>query len=294
MLNRLGGSETAASRNKRQQLDHLLKVTVPHELVVLAGIGLLLLLVLAWALFSSLEDAVTTDCVLIKPGVRHDVVSAEPGQLLEYFVAPGEHVEAGAGIARQSVPELAREIAALRDRVHLLERDARVAGGSDDGLAALLNSARVAMLDRQALHSVRETIVAQNSGQVMALHSAPGSYLLARMPIAQIRSVSDTPTRVVLAVPPRLAQHVQPGMRASVKVAAYGDEELALSGKVMAIADGRLPHWLAGFLSASEATHQRIDIALDVASDLADGTACRARVILARRPPIALLGSGHF
>ena len=29
----------AASKNKRQQLDHLLRITAPHERFILAGIG---------------------------------------------------------------------------------------------------------------------------------------------------------------------------------------------------------------------------------------------------------------
>ena len=29
----------ASSRNKRQQLDHLLRITAPHERFILAGIG---------------------------------------------------------------------------------------------------------------------------------------------------------------------------------------------------------------------------------------------------------------
>lgn len=293
MLNRLGLDETAASRSKRQQLDHLLNATAPHELVVLAGIGLLLLLLLAWALFARIEDGVTGDCVLVKPGARYDVVSAEPGQLLEYFVAPGEQVEAGARIARQSVPEMAREIAALRDRISLLERDAGRAGASDAELTALLNSARVAVLEHLALRSVRETIVAQNRGEIMALQSAPGRYLLAGTPIAQVRSVSDVPAQAVLAAAPRLAQHIQPGMRASVEVSAHGDAAAVLDGEVMAVTGGPLPRWLAGFLSASDDVHHRIDIALDAVPELADGTACRARIILGQIPPVALLGPGR-
>ena len=294
MLNRLGLDETAASRSKRQQLDHLLKTTAPHELVVLAGIGLLMLLLLTWSLFGNIENGVTTDCVLIKPGARYDVVSTEPGQLLEYLVATGEHVEASARIARQSVPELAREIAALRDRVNLLERDAQWAGGRDDELTSLLDSARVAVLEMEALRSVRETIVAQNRGEVMALQSVPGSYLLAGTPIAQVRSVSDVGDRAVLATTPRMAQRIQPGMRASVDVSAYGDDTLALRGEVMSVTAGPLPYWLVAFLSTTEETLHRIDITLDPSPDLADGTACRARIILGQSPPVALLGPGHF
>lgn len=294
MLNGLGLNETAASRSKRQQLDHLLKATAPHELVVLASIALLLLSLFAWSLFGSMENGITTDCVLIKPGVRYDVVSSEPGQLLEYLVASGEHVEANAGIARQSVPELTREIAALRNRVNRLERDALRAGGRDEKLSSPLDSAKVAVLEMEALRSVRETIVTLSRGEVMTLRSAPGSYLLAGTPVAQVRSVSDAEDRAVLATTPRMAQRIQPGMRASVDVPMYGDDTFALHGKVVSVTDGPLPYWLADFLSTTEDTLHRVDIAFDPAPSLADGTACRARIVLGQSPPVALLGFGRF
>ena len=118
-------AEDGRLQNKRQQLDHLLRVTAPHERVILAAIGVVLPALAAWALFGSVVRAVTIDGILLEPGPRHDVISTEPGYLLEYLVAPGDRVEAGAPIARQSVPELARETVALRDRVELLEREFR-------------------------------------------------------------------------------------------------------------------------------------------------------------------------
>lgn len=295
MLNRLELNQDAASRSNRQQLDHLLRVTTPHELVMLLTIGLMMLALLAWSLFGSIENGVTADCVLIKPGTRYDVVATEPGQLLEYLVAPGDHVEAGAPIARQSAPELTREIVALRDRVELLKRAIQRTSGTDGGLASLLTSAEVAVLELEALRSVRETIVAQDGGEVMALRSAPGSFLVAGSPIAQLRgSESDAQGQAVLATATNRTRLVQPGMRASVEMPAHGNDTLSLHGEVMSVTDGPLPHWLANFLPVGEVATRRIDLALESAPGLADGAACRARIILGRSSPIALLGPGEF
>ena len=52
-------AEDGRLQNKRQQLDHLLRVTAPHERVILAGIGVVLLALAAWALFGSVVRAVT-------------------------------------------------------------------------------------------------------------------------------------------------------------------------------------------------------------------------------------------
>ena len=101
--------EAAASRNERQQLDHLLRVAAPHERAILAGIAALVLALVSWALFGSVVRTLTIDGVLIKPGERYEIVSSEPGHLVEYLVEVGDRVAAGDPVARQSVPQLDRE-----------------------------------------------------------------------------------------------------------------------------------------------------------------------------------------
>ena len=103
----------AASANRRQDLDHLLRVTAPHERLVLAAVGVILAGLGAWVLFGSIVRDVTLDGFLIEPGTRHEVVAAEPGYLAEFLVEPGDRVEAGAGIARQRVPQPEREMELL-------------------------------------------------------------------------------------------------------------------------------------------------------------------------------------
>ena len=210
--------EAVASRNRRQQLDRLLRITAPHERVVLAGIGLVLLAFVAWALFGSVERSVRADGVLIEPGARHEVVSTDSGYIVEYLVSAGDRIGAGIPIARQSVPELQREIAALRDRVALLETETGQAGGRGDALRSLLASARVALVQMEARRSARELVVSQIEGEVMALHAAPGDYLPAGAAVAQLRDTGDHPLRAVLGVAPRIAQRIRPGLRASVEV----------------------------------------------------------------------------
>ena len=113
MFNTPFRKEAVSSRNQRQQLDHLLRITAPHERYILGGIGLVLLAFVAWALFGSIVRSITLEGVVIEPGARHEVISTEPGYVVEFLVAPGDRIDAGDLIARQSVPELDRETAAL-------------------------------------------------------------------------------------------------------------------------------------------------------------------------------------
>lgn len=67
--------EAAGNRNKRQQLDHLLRVTAPNERITLAGIGLVLLATAAWAFFGSMERSVTLDGLLLLSEARQEAVA---------------------------------------------------------------------------------------------------------------------------------------------------------------------------------------------------------------------------
>ena len=281
----------AASANRRQDLDHLLLVTAPHERMVLAAVGVILAGIGIWALFGSITRDITLDGFLIEPGTRHEVVAAEPGYLAEFLVARGDRVEAGAGIARHTVPELDRESALLRDRVALLESQVEQSGGGAGG-GELLAAARAALLQLEAQRPAREVLVSPAAGHVAALHAAAGDYLPAGGAVAHVREAADRPLGAVLRVPPDMAQRLRPGMAASVEVEQHGGVTHRLDGVVAAVAP--LPHWLAAWPPAVAESGQRVDIELQLASALSvpDGTPCRVRIVLDRQAPAALLGLG--
>ena len=284
----------AASANRRQQLDHLLRVTAPHERIVLAAIAVILAGLGSWAMFGSIVRVVVLDGVLIVPGHRHEVVATEPGYLTEYLVAPGDHVEPGAAVARQSVPELERETEALRDRVASLEVAIGQAGGDTETASSVLGSARVALLQMEAQRAARELIVSQIAGEVMALRSAAGEYLPAGAAVAHLREAADRPLQATLQVTPRVARRMRTGMPVTVEVQRPNAAPRRLDGAVREVAAGPPPEWLAALQPALAEPAQRIDIELDPESEfsLPDGTPCRIRIVLGRHPPAALLGLG--
>ena len=79
-----------ASKDQRQQLDHLLRVTAPHERLLLAGVGVLLLALAVWRLFGSITLGLRLEGVLIEHGDRYEVMAAEPGHLVDVVVSSGE------------------------------------------------------------------------------------------------------------------------------------------------------------------------------------------------------------
>lgn len=284
--------QAANNRNKYQQLDHLLRVTAPHERMILAGIGLVMLALVAWALFGSIVRSVTIDGVLIEPGTRHELVSNELGYLEAFLVVPGDHVEVGDPIARQSVPDLDRETAALRDRVEVLKSELRQGDRQGSGLPSLLAAAQVALLQMEARRAARELIVSPVAGKVSALRSSPGEYLPAGGAVAQLRETEDQRLQAVLQVAPRMAKRIQPGMRASVEIMIPDDAQQRFDGEVSSVTFGPLPNWLATRRPAIPNVTHRVDVVLHHASDLSlpDTTPCRVRIVLGQQPITALFG----
>lgn len=294
MFNSIFLDDAAANRNKRQQLDHLLRIVAPHERVILAGICLVLLALLVWVLFGSIERSVTVDGVLLKPGIRYEIVSVEPGHLVKFLVAPGDQVEKGDSIAHQTAPELEREMIFLRDRIKILEAEVRQAGG--DRTHSLLASAQETLLQMEARRTAKEIIVSHMSGEVMALEAAPGDYLPTGAIIAQLRDQGDRPLQAVLQVTPRIAKRLRAGMQASIEVVMPDGTVHKVDGEIASVTSGPLPHWLAVFRPEGMDYAHRVDIVLHYESDLTvpDGTPCRARIVLGQHSLIALLDSEQF
>lgn len=285
--------EAAASRSERQQLDHLLRIAAPHERLLLAGIGALVLALMSWALFGSVVRTVTIDGVLIKPGDRHEVVSSEPGRLAEYLVDVGDQVEAGDPVARQSVPDLDRERQILRDRVDLLQEEFRDSAGGGAALRSRLASARSAMLQLEARRSARESLASHVDGEVMVLGLTAGDYMPPGTAVAQIRTAESDTVLAVTQVGSRLAGSIRSGMKATIEVAVPNGGVRRLNAGVALVTPGPLPKWLAAEHAPVVGEVYRVDVALDPKADLldVDGAACRIRVVLGRHRPIALLGS---
>ncbi len=291
MFNNPFREEAADARNKRQELDHLLRVTAPHERVIVACIGVVLLAVAGWMLFGSVERSLTLDGLLVAPGERYDIVAREQGHLLEILVAAGERVEAGETVARQTVPELDREIMILRDRMDLLSTQAAKTGGAG-AETSLLEDIRVALLRMEAQKSAAQSIVSQAGGEIVAWRRAAGEFLQPGAAIAQILDTHGKTPRAVLRVEETAARRVQPGMAAEIQFALPDGGRRQVRGQVAAVDLGPLPDWLAALPPASRNSLSRIDLDVEEASGLTapDGMPCRVRIRLGRQSPIALFG----
>lgn len=294
MFNSPFRQDALSSRSQRQQLDRLLRVTAPHERVIVGVIAAVLLALAAWVFLGSVDRGVTIDGVLIREGDRTEAVSREPGYLVEFLVGPGDRVGVGDPIARQSVPELERELTALRDRIELLEEESAQVGGGT--LRARLEDSHVALLQMEARRTTRESIVSPVAGEVTELLSVPGAYLPPDGAVARLREADDPSLQGVLHVAPPIARSIEPGMRAWIEVATPDGTPRRLDGEVAAVSPGPIPDWLVELLpTATRLAEHRVDVALEGTAGLSlpDGTPCRITIILGRYRLASLLHFGR-
>ena len=294
MFNNPFREQAIAESANRQHLDRLLRVTAPHERIVLAAVGLILAGLAVWVVFGAIVRNVTLDGVLLAAGERYEVVTTEPGYFMEFLVERGDRVEPGAPVARLNISAVARETAILRDRVARLESEMEQASGVAGNATAELAAARAALMQMEAQRAVRELVVSRTGGEVMSLRSAPGEYLPAGAAVAQLRDAGDGRFRVTASVTPRVAQRLRPGMRASVEIQLPDGGTRRLEGTVRAEAAGPSPTGLPELPATSAGSARRIELDLEAESDpaLRDGTPCRIRIVLGRTSLASLLGLG--
>lgn len=84
----------------------------------------------------------------------------------------------------------------------------------------------------EARRTVRELLVSHADGEIMALWAAPGQFLTVGTRVAQIREGERESLKAIVRVAPRVAQRIEPGMRASVEIAMPGEATRVMNGEV--------------------------------------------------------------
>ena len=282
-----------------EPIDDLLRVTAPHEWLLLAALATLLLGAIGWSVFGSVERTLSGNCALVVPGVRHTVVAPSSGIVREVMASVGDEVTAGEPLARLFVPEAAFERSLARARLDVLEHLERRSGKfPDDWIETELAAARRNWLEISALEEARAVIASPDSGELVVRRFEKGQTVEAGAPVGEIRTVEDGPPDVFMYLPPRQAARIETGFAAHVHVVPSGDFGAhRVAARVVALSPWPLvpSPWLdrLGFASPG-ADGRLVRVALDQFPSFRarDGAPCRFEVVLGRHSLVRHLVSG--
>lgn len=284
---RLFREEALARRGKTDSLNGLLRVTAPHEWLLLICLGLAVLGLAAWGLFGSLEQSFSAKCVLALPGDRYAVIAESSGTVVDLLAAVGDEVEAGQPIARLRSPELNREIAVARSRVAILQ-------SSDAELSDALDAARSELAELEARAAAGEFLITPFGGVVTVYELSLGQAVAVGATVASVRVADKSDLEAVAMVLPESAMRLAAGMEAQVLAMGRDGRAIeALQAEVSFVSTHAVtpPHWLTAFGLPVLARGYMVSLALleDPTSAVTDGDPCQLRVILREAAPVSLL-----
>lgn len=282
-------SRALLRRRQAERLDDALRVTAPHEWVILCAIGAILLSGAAWALLGKIEQHVTAPAAIIVSGDRRDVVSGVTGTVLKVSVGVGDQVMVGDAIAEIAmageVPtaELMGPLDAvlpgdLRRRVIEVIETSLGYRGSSPGLYQMLSPA---------------------SGEVTSLRLEPGLIVSTGLQVAQITSTSNPRFEVLAYVPWDESTQIIAGMEARVLVdspESSTHETLRATIREVSTRPESPPAWLAD-LELSPALAQpmrmvRAGLAQPLGDWVVDRTECRLQVPTGSTSSLSILVPG--
>ena len=293
-------SRALARRDEQESIDAVPRVTAPHEWAIVAGLFVLVIVALVWAIFGRVEVSSTVDGVLVRPGERSIIVSALPGTVTDVLAEPGQAVAAGAPVVTLELAGLDLQIRIARTTEELLADLLDRVAETTPALQASLAQATAARLELTALRTAGSVIVSPRSGALTVLHVAAGDTVQAGTTIADLRSDAAGPVTAVTLVSAEQARDVRPGMAARILFERAGEQH-ALPAEVTTVAEpGRPPAWLRDVPFAEPWAHGEaggvlVTFALAAPQEalaVDDLWPCRVEIVQQRVAPLSLLAAG--
>ena len=282
--------EAMAYRGKTEPLNGLLRVTAPHEWLIIIGLGIALLAIVVWGFFGQIDRAVAVECIVAHPGERHDVISTVTGSIDEVYIQVGDVVDVDQPLAHVIVPDTGQHaaLAQARARVSALENRA-------DASLEEISLARVSLAELEAVYEESQYVRSAHAGTVTSSSLAVGRALTPGMTVARILDDSDSSLEAITYLVPSESEHIETGMEAVITPAVNGTVgEQPLEGEVTFVAErlSTTPAWIADFGLAARQRGLLVRMGFHSAADVGqfqDGDICSARIVLGTEAPIRLL-----
>ena len=278
--------EAMARRGRPEPLDYPLRVTAPHEWVVVLLLGLAVVGIVVWGVFGRLERTVSAGCVVTSPGERFAVLSNTTGNISEVLVELGGGVAAGQPIAKVANLELDQQVRNARARIEILEE-----AGHEAEAALLL--ARADLRSLEARQASGDHIISPHPGTLTWHGLSVGQAVSAGTEVAAVRGVGSGRVEAVSVVPSSTAIRLKAGMKGRV-VVAKAQESQVLDAVVVLVSEQEIqpPRWLEAFggIRIPPDGHL-VRLELNEVPDwpMADGDQCSLYVKVRRDRPVSLL-----
>ncbi len=282
--------EKALARRARQEaVDARLQITAPHEWLLVAGLGVALLVLLAYGLFGRVERSLSVDTILLRAGERSPVVALASGVVVEVLSKVGDTVVPGQPIARMQVLQ-----ATSSDAVppRLGDADIRPDAEAEDP-DALPTAALVGTAQRSADNFATVYIATPHGGVLAMLALAVSQSVTAGEVVARVRAPSAGPWEAFGFVTREGALRLAPGMQAQVRLAVPGTGTRRILAARLEDVSPRVvtpPRWLTEFgLQPPVRSHLLRATLTDTAPPIIEGVGGTLRVVLGDSSIVSLL-----
>lgn len=291
-FNKIFREQALVRRQRQEPLDDLLKITAPHEWLLIIGLGMMLAALLVYGVVASVDLSLSYDAVLVHPGERHAVFAPVSGTVVEVLAEAGDTVEPGQAIARvQTTADQQMESVSLRLN-ELLRGDDQPANNASTALLQLL----LFVTNAGSGVGVGGEVVSLIGGEVMRVDAMLGQPVTAGSAVALVRTPVSGPLEALAFASPHDAAHLAVGMEAQVRITANPDEGV-FPARVAAISERPVtpPEWLTALgLRPPQGTHLlRVSLSDDGPGPaVADGSPASLRVVWGRSSIVGLLAPG--
>ncbi|MDE0606583.1 MAG: hypothetical protein OXH78_05445 [Acidimicrobiaceae bacterium] len=200
-------------RGRAAPIDGLLRVSLPHEWLLLAVLAAMVIGVLVWSVVGRLESGVSGTCALHAAGARHPVVAPGAGVVVEVLAEPADEVAAGDPLARLAAPELslAAELAAARAAALETQHP-----GAPETVAAEAEAEALASIDKAGT-----MVPSPATGLLATSELLAGASVEAGAVVAEVQHVAAGPPSVVVSLGGE-SPRARPGMKTSVSLTIAG------------------------------------------------------------------------
>jgi len=250
----------------------------------------MVLALVAFAVFGRVERALSLEAALVLPGERHYLVAPASGTVEDVYVELADTVALGQPVAYIRPADAQRWESAIVGIIEDLEKGGRL---EEETRVELLQ----ALLDAgSAASSAAQTeVTSPLGGEVVALDLVPGQAVDAGASVGLVRATSTGLPEALAFVSPSEAASLSAGMEARVGFGGPNDgARQVFRGQVAEVSAllGTPPRWLAaqGLAIPQEAHLLRVALAgNEPNAALADGSVVSLRIVLGRESLVSLL-----